>query len=114
MKNQPIQALTGTAPHPNIKTQLGGIGFMLAMTVCFSSLDASAKFVTSELSLWMVMWGRYFFHFLFIVVLLLPGARKAERRMILTLHRRMDEWLRTCAPINLSRPQKPEERYPLG
>ena len=66
--------MAGTAAPPALKSQLGGIGFMLIMTVCFSTLDASAKFVTNELSLWMVMWGRYFFHFLFIVVFLLPGA----------------------------------------
>jgi len=57
-----------------VKSHLGGIGFMLAMTVCFSTLDASAKYVTHELPLWMVMWGRYTFHFLFIMVFLLQGA----------------------------------------
>ena len=74
MENQPLETLAGTAPLPTMKTQLGGIGFMLAMTVCFSTLDASAKFVTNELSLWMVMWGRYLFHFLLISVFLLRGA----------------------------------------
>ncbi len=74
MENQPMETLAGTAPLPTSKTQIGGIGFMLAMTVCFSTLDASAKFVTNELSLWMVMWGRYLFHFLLIAVFLLRGA----------------------------------------
>ena len=74
MENQPLEILAGTAPLPIMKTQLGGIGFMLVMTVCFSTLDASAKFVTNELSLWMVMWGRYLFHFLLISVFLLRGA----------------------------------------
>lgn len=74
MENQPLETLAGTAPLPTMKTQLGGIGFMLAMTVCFSTLDASAKYVTNELSLWMVMWGRYLFHFLLISVFLLRGA----------------------------------------
>ena len=76
MKNQPIPIVTGSAPLPAMKTQLGGIVFMLAMTVCFSSLDASAKFVTSELPLWVVVWGRYFFHFLFILVFLLRGRSR--------------------------------------
>lgn len=74
MKNLPVQTFAGAAPLPTLKTQLSGIGFMLVMTVCFSTLDASAKFVTNELSLWMVMWGRYFFHFLLIAVFLIPGA----------------------------------------
>jgi drug/metabolite transporter (DMT)-like permease len=74
LENQPLETLAGTAPLPTMKTQLGGIGFMLAMTVCFSTLDASAKFVTNELSLWMAMWGRYLFHFLLISVFLLRGA----------------------------------------
>jgi len=74
LENQPLETLAGAAPSPTMKTQLGGIGFMLAMTLCFSALDASAKFVTNELPLWMVMWGRYFFHFLFIAVFFLRGA----------------------------------------
>jgi drug/metabolite transporter (DMT)-like permease len=74
LENQPMETLAESAPPSTLKSQLGGIGFMLAMTVCFSTLDASAKFVTNELSLWMVMWGRYFFHFLFIAVFLLRGA----------------------------------------
>ena len=74
LENQPTQILAGTAPSSTLKNQLGGIGFMLVMTVCFSTLDASAKFVTNELPLGMVMWGRYFFHFLLIAVFLLPSA----------------------------------------
>ena len=59
---------------PSLNSPLYGIGFMIIMTVCFSSLDASAKYVTKELPLWMVMWGRYFFHFLFIMIFFLRGA----------------------------------------
>jgi len=47
---------------------------MIIMTACFSSLDASAKYVTNDLPLWMVLWGRYVFHFLFIMVFFLRGA----------------------------------------
>ncbi|MEN8244934.1 MAG: DMT family transporter [Thermodesulfobacteriota bacterium] len=74
LEKQPMEILAGTVPLPIPKTQLGGIGFMLVMTVCFSTLDASAKFLTNELPLWVVIWGRYFFHFLFIAVFLLPRA----------------------------------------
>lgn len=81
MENQPMETLAGAAPPPTVKPHLGGIGFMLAMTVCFSTLDASAKFVTNELSLWMVMWGRYFFHLLFIAAFFLRGA---PRRIVST------------------------------
>jgi len=47
---------------------------MIMMTVCFSSLDASAKYACNELPLWMVMWGRYLFHFIFITIFFLRGA----------------------------------------
>jgi drug/metabolite transporter (DMT)-like permease len=47
---------------------------MIIMTVCFSSLDASAKYTSNDLPLWMVMWGRYFFHFIFITIFFLRGA----------------------------------------
>ena len=47
---------------------------MIIMTVCFSSLDASAKYASNELPLWMVMWGRYLFHFIFITIFFLRGA----------------------------------------
>ena len=45
-----------------------GIIFMIAMTICFSSLDAAAKHLSSELPLLMVVWGRYLFHFLFVTL----------------------------------------------
>lgn len=41
---------------------------MVLMTACFSSLDALAKYTSRELPLWVVLWGRYVFHFLFIMV----------------------------------------------
>jgi len=47
---------------------LYGIIFMIAMTICFSSLDAAAKHLSSELPLLMVVWGRYLFHFLFVTL----------------------------------------------
>ena len=59
---------------PVINSPLFGIGLMIIMTVCFSSLDASAKYASNELPLWMVMWGRYLFHFIFITIFFLRGA----------------------------------------
>ena len=59
-----------------IKSPLFGIGLMIMMTVCFSSLDASAKYACNELPLWMVMWGRYLFHFIFITIFFLRGAAR--------------------------------------
>ena len=50
---------------------------MIIMTLCFSSLDASAKYACNELPLWMVMWGRYLFHFIFITIFFLRGAPRA-------------------------------------
>lgn len=55
---------------------LQGISFMMMMTVCFTSLDASAKYISGELPLWMVLWGRYFFHSLFITFFFLSVAPK--------------------------------------
>ena len=57
-----------------INSPLFGVGLMIIMTVCFSSLDASAKYASNELPLWMVMWGRYLFHFIFITIFFLRGA----------------------------------------
>ena len=61
---------------PPLNSPLYGIGLMIIMTACFSILDASAKYVCNELPLWMVMWGRYFFHFIFFTVFFLRGAPK--------------------------------------
>jgi drug/metabolite transporter (DMT)-like permease len=61
---------------PSSDNSLQGIGFMIFMTACFTSLDASAKYISSELPLWMVLWGRYVFHFLFITFFFLRTAPK--------------------------------------
>ena len=47
---------------------------MIFMTVCFSFLDASAKYISGELPLLMVLWGRYVFHFLFVALFFFRGA----------------------------------------
>ena len=47
---------------------------MIFMTICFSFLDASAKYISSEFPLLMVLWGRYVFHFLFVTLFFFRGA----------------------------------------
>ena len=59
---------------PSASNPLHGIGFVIFMTICFSSLDASAKYLSNELPLWVLLWGRYFFNFLFVALLFLRGA----------------------------------------
>jgi drug/metabolite transporter (DMT)-like permease len=66
---------------PSLNSPLYGIGLMIIMTACFSSLDASAKYATNDLPLWMVLWGRYVFHFLFSMVFFL---RRAPRDIVFT------------------------------
>jgi len=56
------------------RSPLHGIGFVILMTVCFSSLDASAKYLSNELPLWVLLWGRYVFNFLFVALFFLRGA----------------------------------------
>ena len=51
-----------------------GIGFVIFMTICFSSLDASAKYLSNELPLWVLLWGRYVFNFLFVALFFIRGA----------------------------------------
>ena len=47
---------------------------MIFMTICFSSLDASAKYLSNELPLWVLLWGRYVFNFLFVALFFVRGA----------------------------------------
>jgi len=57
-----------------VSNALHGIGFMIFMTICFSSLDASAKYISSQLPLLMVLWGRYLFHFIFVMLFFFNDA----------------------------------------
>jgi len=59
---------------PSTRKPLYGIGFMIFMTVCFSCLDALAKYTSRDLPLFMVLWGRYVFHFLFVALFFFRGA----------------------------------------
>jgi len=53
---------------------LRGIGLIIFMTICFSSLDASAKYLSNELPLFVLLWGRYVFNFLFVALFFFRGA----------------------------------------
>ncbi len=59
---------------PSARKPQHGIVFMIFMTVCFSLLDALAKYTSRDLPLFMVLWGRYVFHFLFVVLFFFRGA----------------------------------------
>ena len=63
------------------KNPMHGIVFMILMTICFSSLDALAKYISGELPLLMLLWGRYAFHFLFVTLFFFRGM---SRDIILT------------------------------
>lgn len=58
-----------------------GILFMLLATAGFSGLDVSAKWVGQQLPIVEVIWGRYVFHLLIIVVLF---GRGRPRRLLRT------------------------------
>jgi len=66
---------------PSERRQLYGIFFMILMAFCFSFLDALAKYISNELPLFVVLWGRYVFHFLFITLFFF---RSAPRDIIYT------------------------------
>jgi drug/metabolite transporter (DMT)-like permease len=59
---------------PPSQNTLHGIGLVIFMTICFSSLDASAKYFGNELPLWVLLWGRYVFNFLFVALFFFRGA----------------------------------------
>jgi len=73
-KDKLIQMFNKDTASPYAKNPLHGIAFMIFMTVCFSFLDASAKYISGELPLLMVLWGRYVFHFLFVTLLFFRRA----------------------------------------
>jgi drug/metabolite transporter (DMT)-like permease len=59
---------------PSASNHLHGIGFVILMTIAFSSLDASAKYLGNELPLWVLIWGRYVFNFFFVALFFLRTA----------------------------------------
>ncbi|MDP6066964.1 MAG: DMT family transporter [Alphaproteobacteria bacterium] len=53
-------------------TRLRGIALMIAAGFCFVMLDVCAKYLTHELHVLEIIWGRYTFHALFMLALLGP------------------------------------------
>jgi drug/metabolite transporter (DMT)-like permease len=66
--------LNKVTASPADQNTMHGIGLVILMTITFSSLDASAKYFTAELPLWMLLWGRYFFNFLFVALFFFRGT----------------------------------------
>ncbi|MEM7405051.1 MAG: DMT family transporter [Pseudomonadota bacterium] len=52
-----------------------GILWMVAATALFVALDATAKLLTSYYPVGQVVWARFTFHFLFVLILLAPRGR---------------------------------------
>ena len=56
--------------HP-VRSPQFGILYMVLMSGCVISMDASAKLLTSEMPLLMIVWGRFLFNFIFIALFFL-------------------------------------------
>lgn len=52
-----------------------GIAMMLAALFCFALLDATSKHLSQTFSVPLLVWARYTFHFLLMVVFLAPSRR---------------------------------------
>jgi drug/metabolite transporter (DMT)-like permease len=52
-----------------------GIAMMLAALLCFALLDATSKHLSQTFSVPLLVWARYTFHFLLMVIFLAPSRR---------------------------------------
>jgi len=57
----------------SVRSPQHGIFYMILMSGCIISMDASAKTLSSEMPLLMVVWGRYLFNFIFIALFFFRG-----------------------------------------
>ena len=57
----------------SVRSPQHGILYMIFMSGCIVSMDASAKTLSSEMPLLMVVWGRYLFNFIFIALFFFRG-----------------------------------------
>jgi drug/metabolite transporter (DMT)-like permease len=57
----------------SVRSPQHGIFYMIFMSGCIVSMDASAKLLSSEMPLLMVVWGRYLFNFIFIALFFFRG-----------------------------------------
>lgn len=65
------------APVPDVETDKSnsGIFWMLLTMFLFVSMDTTAKYLLQERHIFQVVWGRYFFHFLILLIVLAPRLR---------------------------------------
>ena len=52
-----------------------GIGLLLLAVLCFAALDATSKALSQTFAVPLLVWARYAFHFLLMVVFLAPSMR---------------------------------------
>lgn len=71
MTNSPAPA-TDTA----VEKSHTGIYWMLLTMFFFVSMDTVAKYLIQDRHVFQVVWGRYFFHFLILIVVLAPRLRQ--------------------------------------
>jgi drug/metabolite transporter (DMT)-like permease len=57
-----------------------GILYIILMTGCIVSMDASAKLLSSDMPLLMVVWGRYLFNLIFVSLFLFRGGAQGVVR----------------------------------
>lgn len=77
----PVEPASDSAPEPvrpaETSTNPGvGIGLLVFAELLFATMDTSAKYLSGELPVGMVVWGRYAFHLAFMLPLFLrrhPG-----------------------------------------
>jgi drug/metabolite transporter (DMT)-like permease len=70
----------GTVSHA-VRVPHHGIIYMIFMSGCVISMDTSAKLLSGEIPLLMVVWGRYLFNFIFIALFFF---RKEPRDLVRT------------------------------
>lgn len=63
-----------TVSRPAIAGWKLGVACSLAMSACFATIDATAKLLGQDMPVVQIVWGRYFFHFLFLAVFLFGRA----------------------------------------
>ncbi len=92
MRQPPPSPAPGPAPGPAAdRDHLIGIGLMMSTVFCFVVMDAMAKYLLREHPVPQVVWGRYAFHLVAMVVVLAPGRKLSLRtnRLGLQLFRSM-------------------------
>jgi len=66
-----LESEGASAAVSQARRNLTAIGLIVAMTVSFALLDATAKYATQFFDPFQIVWGRYLFHFLLLMPILL-------------------------------------------